>query len=32
MWDVIISLIYREFCKKSLTDMRKHRWNIATAG
>jgi hypothetical protein len=32
MWNIIISLFYRQSCKKHLTDMRKHRWNIATAG
>jgi hypothetical protein len=32
MWDIIISLFYRQSCKKHLTDMRKHRWNFATAG
>jgi len=24
MWDIVISLFYREFCKKSLIDMRRH--------
>jgi hypothetical protein len=28
----IFNLIYREYCKKSLTDIRRHKWNVATAG
>lgn len=31
MWDIIIDLLYRRSCKKHLTDMRKHRWGLATA-
>ena len=32
MWEIIIGLFYRQACKKHLTDMRKHRWNLAAAG
>jgi len=28
----IFNLIYREYCKKSLTDIRRHKWNVATVG
>jgi hypothetical protein len=29
MWDIIIGLFYHRSCRKHLTDMRKHRWNLA---
>ena len=32
MLGFIIGLVYRQYCKKSLADMRRHRWNIAAAG
>jgi hypothetical protein len=32
MLSFIIGLIYRQYCKSSLTGMRRHRWNSATAG
>jgi hypothetical protein len=28
----IFNLVYRQYCRKSLTDMRRHKWNIAAAG
>jgi hypothetical protein len=31
MWDIIISLIYHQSCKRCLADIRKHRPDLATA-
>jgi hypothetical protein len=31
MWDIFISLIYHHSCKRHLTEMRKHRSDLATA-
>jgi hypothetical protein len=32
MLSFIIGLVYRQYCKSSLTGMRRHRCNSATAG